>query len=67
MNILQQLESKTNGGLVLLLGVVVGLAAFGKLTHEAVDAIKWLGTSFFLVRTGANVSENLGKGPDAHN
>jgi hypothetical protein len=53
--------SKTNSGLLLFLVLIVTLTLLGKLTQEAVDAIKWLGASFFLVRTGANVSENLGK------
>lgn len=62
----QQLNSKTNGGLIILLIVVVGLALIGKLTPEAVDAIKWLGASFMVVRTGANLAEKKAK-PDADN
>lgn len=53
------LLSKTNGGLLLLLVVVVGLAMVGKLTSEAVEAIKWLGASFMAVRAAANASENM--------
>ena len=60
MDLTPHLESKTNGGLIVLLVVIVGLAAFGKLTSEAVEAIKWVGSSFFLVRTGANIAENIG-------
>lgn len=58
---LQHLESKTVVGLTVLLVVVVGLAIMGKLTPEAVDAIKWLGGSFFMVRSVANASEGFGK------
>lgn len=53
------LQSKTILGFLLLLASILGLAAFGKLTPEAVDAIKWLGGSFMLVRLGVNVTENL--------
>lgn len=59
MDLKQHLTSKTNGGLIVLLLVVIGLALIDKLTSEAVDAIKWLGASFFLVRTGANISQNM--------
>lgn len=55
----QHLESKTIVGFLLLLATIIGLALSGKLTSEAVDAIKWLGGSFMLVRTAANVAENL--------
>lgn len=54
------LESKTMAGLALLLIIVVGLTLAGKLTPEAVDAIKWLGASFMAVRAAANATENLG-------
>jgi threonine/homoserine/homoserine lactone efflux protein len=50
-------ESKTMAGLALLLLVVVGLTLFGKLTPEAVDAIKWIGGSFMTVRAAANIME----------
>jgi threonine/homoserine/homoserine lactone efflux protein len=53
------MQSKTVIGLLILLGVVVGLSLAGKLTPEAVDALKWLGTSYMAVRTAANVAENL--------
>lgn len=59
MNIKQHLESKTNGPLLLLLIAIIGLAIAGKLTAEAVDALKWLGTSFFSVRAAVNVMERL--------
>lgn len=54
MDLSPHLESKTNGALLLLLLVVIGLSCFGKLTPEAVDAIKWLGGTFFGVRAVAN-------------
>lgn len=57
---LQHLESKTIIGLMLLIAMIMSLTLLGKLTPEAVDAIKWVGSSFFLVRTGANIAENLG-------
>ncbi len=53
------LESKTIIGLLVLLSAILGLAIFGKLTPEAVDALKWLGGSFMMVRTAANIGENL--------
>lgn len=52
---MQHLHSKTNGALLLLLAVVVGLALAGKLTQEAVEAVKWLGGTFFAVRGIANL------------
>lgn len=52
------LESKTIIGLAALLIVIVGLSLLGKLTPEAVDAIKWLGGSFMAVRVTANYTEN---------
>lgn len=48
------LQSKTVLGLFVLLIAVVGLAAIGKLTAEAVDAIKWIGASYMGVRMVAN-------------
>jgi threonine/homoserine/homoserine lactone efflux protein len=51
------LQSKTVAGLTVLLAVVVGLAAVGKLTPEAVDAIKYIGASFMGVRMVANYAE----------
>lgn len=56
---MNHLKSKTVVGFSLLLATIIGLALYGKLTQEAVDAIKWLGGSFMLVRTAANVAENL--------
>ncbi len=58
---MNHLESKTVVGMLLLLASILGLALTGKLTPEAVDAIKWLGGSFMMVRTAANVMENVGK------
>lgn len=55
----QHLESKTVFGLLVLLGVVVGLALVGKLTEDVVAAIKWIGSTYFGVRTAANIMENL--------
>ena len=53
------LESKTIVGLLILLAVIVGLVAFGKLTPEAVDLLKWIGGLFMSVRVSANIMENL--------
>ncbi len=61
LTMLNHLKSKTVLGLLTLLFVVVALTLLGKLTHEAVEAIKWIGSSYMLVRTGANVAENLPK------
>ena len=55
MNLKQHIESKTNGGLIIMLVAIIGLALVGKLTMEAVEALKWVGGSFFLVRTAANL------------
>lgn len=54
-------KSKTNFPFLLLLGAVLLMACTGKLSAEAVDAIKWLGGTFFGVRAAANVAEQLGK------
>jgi hypothetical protein len=56
---MQHLESKTMIGLAVLLASILLLAALGKLTAEAVEAIKWLGGSFMSVRVAANIAENL--------
>lgn len=56
---MHQLESKTIIGLLILLIIIVGLAMFGKLTPEAVDAIKWIGGTFMGVRAVANFAEKL--------
>lgn len=53
------LESKTVVGLLILLGCIVGLSIAGKLTAEAVEALKWIGSTYMTVRLGANVMENL--------
>jgi len=58
---LQHLESKTVIGLTILLAVIVGLTAFGKLTPEAVDALKYIGASFMAVRATANAGEAFQK------
>jgi threonine/homoserine/homoserine lactone efflux protein len=58
-----KLDSKTSLGLATLLLTVVGLALVGKLTAEAVDAIKWLGGSFMAVRAVANLPANQPKEP----
>lgn len=52
------IQSKTVLGLGILLLVIVGLALAGKLTPEAVDALKWIGGSYMAVRVVANHSEN---------
>lgn len=57
----QHLESKTVVGLLVLLAAVIGLAAVGKLTPEAVEALKWIGSTYMGVRMVANASENLKK------
>ncbi len=56
---INHLESKTVVGLTILLLVIVGLALIGKLSSEAVDAIKWLGATYMGVRAAANIAENL--------
>ena len=56
---LATLDSKTIVGLLVLLLVIVGLAIAGKLSPEAVDAIKWVGGTFMGVRIAANIGENL--------
>ena len=59
MNLKQHLESKTVAPFLMLLATVIGLAILGKLTAEAVEAIKYLGGGLFAVRTAANVMERL--------
>ncbi len=58
------LESKTMAGLLLLVIIIVGLALAGKLSAEAVDALKWIGGTFMTVRLGANIAENLPRKED---
>lgn len=55
----QHLESKTVVGLLILLAVIIGLSLCDHLTQEAVDGIKWIGTSYMGVRTAANIMENI--------
>lgn len=49
-------------GLAAILVIAVGAAAFGKLTTELVDVLKYVGGSFMAMRAVANVAENLPKG-----
>lgn len=53
------LSSKTMAGLAAILVVAVGAAAFGKLTPELVEVLKYVGSSFLAMRAVANVAENL--------
>lgn len=53
------LQSKTVIGLLVLLATAVGLSLAGKLTPEAVEVIKYVGTAYMSVRVAANVAENL--------
>ncbi len=41
------LESEPAAALGILLCVVIGLVVIGKLTAEAVEAIKWVGGTYF--------------------
>jgi len=59
-DLMGHLESKTVMGLTVLLLAVILLALVGKLTPEAVDALKWIGASYMAVRTSANIGENFG-------
>lgn len=54
---MQTLQSKTNSALLVMLLVVVGLACFGKLTGDVVDALKWICSTFFAVRGISNFKE----------
>lgn len=54
---MRHLESKTVAGFITLLVCVMVLAFIGKLTPEAVDAIKWVGGAYFGVRGIANFVE----------
>lgn len=58
---ISHLESKTVVGLSILLIAIIGLALIGKLTQEAVDAIKWVGATYMGVRAAANIAENIPK------
>lgn len=51
------LYSKTMAGLAAILLIAVGAAAFGKLTPELVEVLKWVGGSFLGMRAIANVAE----------
>jgi threonine/homoserine/homoserine lactone efflux protein len=55
---MSSLESKTVIGLLILLATTIGLVLANKLTPEAVDVLKWLGTSYMAVRAAANITEN---------
>jgi threonine/homoserine/homoserine lactone efflux protein len=55
------LNSKTMAGLAAILTIAVGAAAFGKLTPELVEVIKWVGSSFLARRAVANVAEGIKK------
>jgi hypothetical protein len=55
----KHLESKTLTGLGVILGVLVGLALFGKVTTEVADVLKWIGASFLGVRGIANAAEGV--------
>lgn len=61
---MQNLQSKTIIGLLVLLLVIIGLAIAGKLTPEAVDVIKWIGGTFMAVRVVANHAENKYSGAE---
>lgn len=50
-------SSKTNQGLLLILGISTGLAIGNKLTPEMVEVLKYVSISFFGVRGAANVME----------
>ncbi len=54
------LDSKTVLGFITMIAVVIFLLLFDKLTPEAVDILKYIFTSYFAVRTAANITENLG-------
>jgi threonine/homoserine/homoserine lactone efflux protein len=58
---IRHFESKTVMGLLTLLAVAVGLAAFGKLTPEMVEVLKYVGGAYFGVRGVANYAENMGR------
>lgn len=60
MDLKPHLLSKTNGALILMLGIIVLLSFTDHLTANTVEALKWIGTSFFGVRGLANVAENFG-------
>lgn len=51
---LSHLTSKTNVGLYMIILFATALVMTHNLTAEAVDLIKWVGGSFFLVRGVAN-------------
>jgi threonine/homoserine/homoserine lactone efflux protein len=42
-------------GLAVLLVIIVGLTLVGKLTPTAVDAIKWVGGTFFAALGAKNI------------
>lgn len=58
---MKHLQSKTVAGLTVLLVVACTMALFDKLTPELADVLKWIGGTYFGVRTAANIFENRGK------
>ena len=42
-------------GLIILLTVVTGLSLAGKLTHDSIDGIKYVGMAFFASKGMANL------------
>jgi hypothetical protein len=65
MDLRPHLVSKTNGALILMLGIVVLLSLTDHLTENTVEALKWIGTSFFGVRGISNAVEGfVGGGKD---
>jgi threonine/homoserine/homoserine lactone efflux protein len=51
-------DSKTVFGLVVILAVIFVLALVGKLTPEAVEAIKYIGSAYMGVRAVVNYAEH---------
>lgn len=49
-------------GLIILLLIVIGLTLAGKLTAPAVDALKWIGGSFFAMKGVGKISIGGGGG-----
>lgn len=52
---LEELNSEPTLALIGLLLVIVGLVSMGKLTAEAVDAIKWVGATYFGMHAASNI------------
>lgn len=57
------LQSKTVLGLLSLLAIVLFLDFMGRLTPEAVDAIKWIGGAYLAQRAVATGTENMSGKP----